>query len=124
MKYGLEFRPLCNIDKIIETVNRMGIRNNKHKVIRPSCYVFRTEDDRFFLCHFKEMMQYEGSDAHVSEMDFKRRNLSFKMLVEWRLITPLVSPAKYALNNVKITVLPKYMLDEWHISPLYYPQKN
>lgn len=74
--------------KIIEeSLTRMGIANEKRRVIYPSCYLVE-DGDEFFISHFKEIyMKYkENSYNNLTEDDVIRRDTIVRFLWDWGLV--------------------------------------
>lgn len=70
--------------KIRETLTRIGIANNKSKVIYQSCHILNKRG-RVYIVHFKELLELDGRAAPMTEEDTERRNDIAKLLQEWKL---------------------------------------
>ena len=45
--------------KVKETLTRMGIANNKDKVLYQSCHILQKQG-KYYIVHFKEMLRMDG----------------------------------------------------------------
>lgn len=70
--------------KIRETLTRIGIANNKSKVIYQSCHILNKRG-KVYIVHFKELLELDGRVALMTEEDTERRNDIAKLLQEWNL---------------------------------------
>ncbi len=111
----LEVKLLADKEVIIETVSRMGIANTKKKILFPSCYLFE-QDNKYYLCHFKEMFLVTRNNGYnnISEEDIVRRNAIAFCLKNWGLIDVEVSEIEP--HNKFIFVLPYDEKDSWYIN--------
>jgi len=111
----LEVKLLADKEVIIETVSRMGIANTKKKILFPSCYLFE-QDNKYYLCHFKEMFLVTRNNGYnnISEEDIVRRNAIAFCLKNWGLIDVEVSEIEP--HNKFIFVLPYDEKDQWYIN--------
>ncbi|QOI66529.1 endoribonuclease translational repressor of early genes [Erwinia phage FBB1] len=72
--------------KVKETLTRMGIANNKDKVLYQSCHILQKQG-RYFIVHFKEMLKMDGRQVTIDEEDLVRRDSIAQLLVQWNLVT-------------------------------------
>lgn len=72
--------------KVKETLTRMGIANNKDKVLYQSCHILQKQG-RYFIVHFKEMLKMDGRQVTIDEEDLVRRDSIAQLLVQWNLVS-------------------------------------
>lgn len=70
--------------KIRETLTRMGIANNKNKVLYQSCHILNKRG-KVYIVHFKELLALDGRPVDINQEDIERRNDIAKLLEEWNL---------------------------------------
>lgn len=75
--------------KVKETLTRMGIANNKDKVLYQSCHILQKQG-RYFIVHFKEMLRMDGRPVVFDEEDEVRRDSITQLLEDWGLIEIVV----------------------------------
>ena len=110
----IEVKVLVDKKIVMETLSRIGIANKKTKTLYPSC-VLHNEDDKFYICHFKEMFTKtrENGYNNLSEEDIKRRNAIIFCLKNWGLIDcddKLIEP-----HDIFVYVLKRTEKDQWNI---------
>ena len=71
--------------KVKETLTRMGIANNKDKVLYQSCHILEKQG-RYFIVHFKEMLKMDGRQVEITEEDYVRRDSIAQLLEDWQLL--------------------------------------
>ena len=54
--------------KVKETLTRMGIANNKDRVLYQSCHILQKQG-RYYIVHFKEMLRMDGYDPGKHKFD-------------------------------------------------------
>ncbi|MFP9166826.1 translational repressor RegA, partial [Enterococcus faecalis] len=59
--------------KVKETLTRMGIANNKDKVLYQSCHILQKKG-LYYIVHFKEMLRMDGRQVEMTEEDEVRRD--------------------------------------------------
>jgi hypothetical protein len=69
-----------------ETLERMGIRNQKEKKFFPSCYCVQEADGSYRIYHFKELFLKEGKDSTYDDLDKLRRDTITYFLEKWGLV--------------------------------------
>jgi hypothetical protein len=76
-----------SVNIIKETLNRIGVVNQKDKTIKPSVYVYEF-DGKYFLIHFKEwfLLHRETAFDNISEDDYNRVEVVASLLMKWNLI--------------------------------------
>lgn len=104
--------------KVKETLTRMGIASNQHKVIYQSCHILQKQG-KYFIVHFKEMLRLDGRPVVIDDEDYIRRDSIAQLLRDWGLldiVTPDVHMAKMQNNFRVITFKQK---DEWILKSKY-----
>ena len=71
--------------KVKETLTRMGIANNRDKVLYQSCHILQKQG-LYYIVHFKEMLKLDGRPVVISEEDEQRRDSIAWLLEDWGLI--------------------------------------
>lgn len=72
--------------KVKETLTRMGIANNKDRVLYQSCHILQKQG-RYYIVHFKEMLRMDGRQVDIDGEDYQRRDSITQLLEDWGLIT-------------------------------------
>lgn len=104
--------------KVKETLTRMGIANNKDKVLYQSCHILQKQG-KYYIVHFKEMLKLDGRPVNIDSEDYIRRDSIAQLLQDWGLIeieTPDVHLAEMQNNFRVITFRQK---DEWTLKSKY-----
>lgn len=68
--------------KIKETLTRMGIANNKDRILYQSCHILQKQG-RYYVVHFKELLRLDGRVVDITQEDHLRRNNIAWCLAEW-----------------------------------------
>lgn len=84
--FGVEIKLISDFNLIKETLERIGVINRNKKIITPSCYIIM-RNKKYYICHFKELLAFEGFKNHTQEIDYVRRNRIVTMLEEWNHCT-------------------------------------
>lgn len=71
--------------KVKETLTRMGIANNKDKVLYQSCHILQKQG-KYYIVHFKEMLRMDGRQVDIDGEDYQRRDSIAQLLEDWGLI--------------------------------------
>lgn len=71
--------------KVKETLTRMGIANNRDKVLYQSCHILQKQG-LYYIVHFKEMLKLDGRPVVISEEDEQRRDSITWLLEDWGLV--------------------------------------
>jgi hypothetical protein len=102
---------------IIETLTRIGIADKKNKILYPSVYLYK-DNDRYFMCHFKELflIRDEGYN-NISQEDVKRRNSIVYCLYNWELID--VDLERIKPYDERVFILPYKDKRDWKITHKY-----
>lgn len=70
--------------KIKETLTRIGIANNRDKILYQSCHILQKRS-RYYIVHFKELLQLDGREVDITQEDLLRRNTIAMCLSEWNM---------------------------------------
>jgi len=103
---------------VCETLERIGVINNKSKKFYPSCYCIAEEDGTFRVYHFKELFEKEGKASDYNDIDELRRNTIVHLVRNWGLIE-----TDYEIDTIlheKIDVLRHEQKKEYTICHKYY----
>ena len=106
----LEVKLLVEPSIVEETLTRMGIPDNKNKILYQSCHLLK-QFDTYYIGHFKQLFVLgRGKDGfpgfgNVSMEDIERRNSIAFCLQKWNMIT-VINPEEIEEHNVRIFVLP------------------
>lgn len=115
----LEVKLLVEPSIIEETLTRMGIPDNKNKILYQSCHLLK-QFDTYYLGHFKQLFVLgRGKDGfpgfgNVSMEDIERRNSIAFCLQKWNMIE-VIEPSEIAEHNVRIFVLPHSEKYKWQL---------
>ena len=99
--------------KVEEVLERIGIINKQEKIIFPSCYLFKTQDD-YYIAHFKEMIREYNPNSfdNMVDSDIKRRNSIAILLENWNFLNIL---SNEHFETVFVTILPLDMKSSYTI---------
>ncbi|WAX13017.1 translation repressor protein [Escherichia phage ECO07P1] len=105
--------------KVKETLTRMGIANNKDKVLYQSCHILQKKG-LYYIVHFKEMLRMDGRQVEMTEEDEVRRDSIAWLLEDWGLIE--IAPSqrtfmKDLTNNFRVISFKQK--HEWKLVPKY-----
>jgi hypothetical protein len=112
----LKIKLLTDEKVLKESLSRIGIQNKKEKILYPSAYLYK-ENDEYFLVHFKELFMLkrpENSYNNMSEQDIERKNAIAYCLKQWGLID--VDENNIQPHNLFVYVLPFKEKKNWTIS--------
>lgn len=90
MAIGIEVELLESFSVVAETLSRLGVANKTEKKLYPTAYILHRQN-RYYICHFKEMMILDRCTTNVSNDDIIRRNSIVKLLMKWNLVKPIIS---------------------------------
>jgi hypothetical protein len=75
---------------VCESLERMGVVNEKKKIIYPSCYcnkiLLNDGSEAFNICHFKEMFLLQDKPSTFNKTDKLRRSTITYLLQSWGLV--------------------------------------
>lgn len=126
LRTAIEVAPLSTDDflKVCETLTRMGVVSyyqdvNGVPILWQSCHLLHKQG-RYFIVHFKHLFLLDGktSKTIVSHDDIDRLKNISKLLMQWKLITPL-SVLKNNTNKIKLCVLSYSEKSQWKLMSKY-----
>jgi hypothetical protein len=88
---GIKIELLTEYHIVCETLERIGIVNEKQKKIYPSCYCIESidanGDKEYRICHFKELFESQGKPTTFNKIDSLRLKTIVYFLKKWNLIS-------------------------------------
>lgn len=105
--------------KVKETLTRMGIANNKDKVLYQSCHILQKKG-LYYIVHFKEMLRMDGRQVEMTEEDEVRRDSIAWLLEDWGLIEIVPGQRTFmkdSTNNFRVISFKQK--HEWKLVPKY-----
>lgn len=105
--------------KVKETLTRMGIANNKDKVLYQSCHILQKKG-LYYIVHFKEMLRMDGRQVEMTEEDEVRRDSIAWLLEDWGLIVIVPGQRTFMkdlTNNFRVISFKQK--HEWKLVPKY-----
>lgn len=111
-----------NFLKVKETLTRMGIANQRDKVLYQSCHILTkrnptTGASEMNIVHFKDMMRLDGKVVSISDEDIQRTYSIAKTLESWGLLVVVDKPALEVTNNFR--VIKAAQKAEWTLKAKY-----
>lgn len=105
--------------KVKETLTRMGIANNKDKVLYQSCHILQKQG-KYYIVHFKEMLRMDGRQVDIDGEDYQRRDSIAQLLEDWGLIDIEDSAREdlFGLTN-NFRVISFKQKDDWTLKAKY-----
>ncbi len=105
--------------KVKETLTRMGIANNKDKVLYQSCHILQKQG-KYYIVHFKEMLRMDGRQVDIDGEDYQRRDSIAQLLEDWGLIVIEDSAREdlFGLTN-NFRVISFKQKDDWTLKAKY-----
>jgi hypothetical protein len=87
-KYAVEvlLTEPANFKMINEGLTRMGIANQRDKVLTQTCHLL-FKSKLYYITHFKEMLALEGKPVNIDPEDILRRNRIISLFRKWGMIT-------------------------------------
>ena len=82
---GIEVELLADYAVVCETLERIGVVNKREKLIYPSCYCLN-QNDKFYVCHFKEMFKLNNKPSTFNKLDRLRLQTIVYFLKKWNLV--------------------------------------
>lgn len=84
-----------------ETLTRMGVANNRDKVLYQSCHILQKQG-KYFIVHFKDMMALDGKQVNISDEDKLRTFSIAKTLETWGILEVLDDIDLQVTNNFRV----------------------
>lgn len=84
--------------KVKETLTRMGIANNRDKILYQSCHILQKKG-KYYIVHFKEMLRMDGRQVDIDGEDYQRRDSIAQLLEDWGLIDIVDKSELFELTN-------------------------
>ncbi|URY11161.1 endoribonuclease translational repressor of early genes [Shigella phage ESh15] len=105
--------------KVKETLTRMGIANNKDKILYQSCHILQKQG-KYYIVHFKEMLRMDGRQVDIDGEDYQRRDSIAQLLEDWGLIVIEDSAREdlFGLTN-NFRVISFKQKDDWTLKAKY-----
>lgn len=101
----VELRTSDDFLKIKESLTRIGILSKKSKTLYQSCNILHKQG-KYYICHFKEVMNLDGKQTNLSYDDIERRNAIANLLEQWQLCKIAWKDGQYKdkanMSNIKI----------------------
>lgn len=101
--------------KVKETLTRMGIANNKDKVLYQSCHILQKQG-KYFIAHFKDMMKLDGKTVNITDDDLLRTLSITKTLESWGLLRTDIGETEIS-NNFRVIKFSQK--SEWDLRSKY-----
>lgn len=106
MKLGIAVQLKKDFSIVRETLERIGIVNQKTKTIYPSCYCVESKEAGIYkIVHFKELFPLFGRDTNFDQMDKVRRNTATILLKNWGLVDIIDNSEIDEILSEKISVV-------------------
>jgi hypothetical protein len=100
-----------------ETLTRIGIPSYRKKSLTQTCHIFHRQNN-YAICHFKEMLAFDGKNVDISEEDLNRRDLIVKLLEEWNLIES-IDEYDDVKDMLKLKVISSKEKNDWEFCQKY-----
>lgn len=104
--------------QIKETLTRMGIANNRDKILYQSCHILQKQGE-LFIVHFKEIMKMDNKPVDISDEDILRTYSIAKTLESWDMLKIVDAPENLKLSN-NFKVIKAAQKTEWTLKSKYY----
>ena len=88
---GIKVNIIKDYSVVCESLERIGVVNEKKKIIFPSCYCNKIINEEagtadYFICHFKEMFLLQDKPSTFNKTDKLRRATITYLLQKWGLV--------------------------------------
>jgi hypothetical protein len=84
---GIEVILIDKFAVVKETLERMGIKNERTKKFYPSCYLLKDKDDKYRIYHFKQLFARDGQETTYNLIDHVRLKTIVHLLDKWGLVS-------------------------------------
>lgn len=90
MTIGIQVQLKKDFSVIRETLERIGVKNNKKMTFYPSCYCIETKNPEIHrIVHFKELFTLSERPTTFDDLDKLRRNTAILILEGWGILQVL-----------------------------------
>ncbi len=114
---GIEISLKEHFSIVRESLDRIGIANKEKKILNPSCYLLHKRG-KYYIIHFKNLLQLDGKRTNYSEEDDIRQSSIARLLENWGLIS-IKNKEELNEKNTFVFVLPYSMKKNWTIIHKY-----
>jgi hypothetical protein len=116
---GVEVELKSSFSVIRESLERLGIVNDKNKEVYPSCYILHKRG-KYYIIHFKNLLKLDGKTVDNFDDKDKLREKSIAVLLEkWGLVEIVYEPFEEGEEPMFIFVLPYEKRKEYTIVHKY-----
>lgn len=114
----IKIKPLSSdqFHKVKETLTRIGIANNKTKVLYQSCHILQKGGD-YFIAHFKELLALDGNSSNLTFEDLQRTESIANLLAQWGLVE--VEGDIVLASSKTFRVIKFHEKQNWKLVPKY-----
>lgn|SRR4030065_1318560 len=119
---GIEVELKTSPEVIKDNLERIGISNRSEKKLFPSCYLIKSPEGKYFICHFKDLLKIEKADS----TDELRRNTIAWLLDRWGILKIVGNKEEYPIQKKKLFILTKEQKaeDSWEIIHKFHETKQ
>ena len=103
--------------KVKETLTRMGIANNKDKVLYQSCHILQKQG-RYYIVHFKEMLKLDGRAVTI-DLEYEIRRDSIAQLLAYLGLLSINRGQTLAQMQNNFRVITFKQKHEWTLKSKY-----
>lgn len=113
----INLTPASNFLRVKETLTRMGIANQRDKVLYQSCHILQKRG-KFYIAHFKDMMKLDGKPVVIAAEDQIRTYSIAKTLETWGLCSLVEDTKEFEVTN-NFRVIKAAQKVEWTLKAKY-----
>lgn len=87
---------------------------------------YSTQENKYYIVHFKELFALDGLPSTLTEADIARRNTIVTLLDDWGLLK-IVNPTQIASVTsglAQIKIIPHKEKGDWELVPKYHIGKK
>lgn len=114
---GIEVVLIDKFAVVKETLERIGIINEKKKKIFPSCYLLKDDDDKYRVYHFKQLFAKDGHETSYNLIDEIRLKTVVHFIDRWGLVTAIDDIDR--IMQKRIDIIPYAKKKEYQIVHKY-----
>lgn len=118
IEYGVHVELKTQFLVVRETLERMGICNQRTKVITPSAYILHKKG-KYYIIHFKCLLAADGFKKEIDEKDILRQNAIATMLENWSMVKIIEDGIYQEPLKEKIFILPFSEKEKYTINHKY-----